>query len=94
MPKTRHHVLAVALLVLSGAEVPARQDRVAPKVLQCVSTARSVSRPLQQSRLTEIQESPSHVPSFHPLLAMENAAVEKSMLYSSVSSYDLFTTRW
>lgn len=70
VPKTRHRTLAAALPALSRAEVPVRHDGAAHKVLQPISAARSVDRPLQQSRLPEMQESPCHVPSFPPLLAM------------------------
>lgn len=70
VPKTRHHTLSTALPMLSRAEVPVRQDGASHKVLQPVSAASSVNRPLQQSRLTEMQESPCRVPSFPPLSAV------------------------
>lgn len=92
--KTRHHTLAAALAALSRAEVPIRQDRVADKVLQSVSAASSVNRPLQQSRLTEMQESPCHVLPFTPTLSNTPTTIEKSIPYSLISNCGLFTARW
>lgn len=70
VPKTTHHTFTTALPTLSRAEVPVRQDGASHEVLQPVSAASSVNRPLQQSWLTEMQESPCRVPSFPPLLAV------------------------
>lgn len=92
--KTRHHTLAAALAVLSRAEVPVRQGRVAHKVLQSVSAASSVNRPLQQSRLTETQESPCRVLSFTPTLSNAPTTIEKSIPNSLISYCGLFTARW
>lgn len=92
--KTRHHTFAAALPALSRAEVPVRQGRVAHKVLQSVSAASSVNRPLQQSRLTEMQESPCHVLSFAPTLSNAPTTIEKSIPYSLISNCGLFTALW
>lgn len=92
--KSRHHILAAALAALSRAEVPVRQDRVAHEVLQSVSAASSVNRPLQQSRLAEMQESPCQVLPFTPTLSNTPTTIEKSIPYSLISNCGLFTARW